>query len=177
MCVCRSNSEEITSVYPTNLYPVLFRNPKRDQQFSDKLKSAYELLLNGDIDGSDYNTIKSEYEHKIKVLEHNLSDINNQKTFVGIESIVGKVVCYFTQFTTNQQLIQKNRINWVDLPQKSIFEESQYRTAQVGNQVGKLILYYIWISKLQGKKKGQATVKRACPFWLLRLGSNQRPSD
>jgi site-specific DNA recombinase len=36
---------------------------------NSRIAKARELLLNGDIDGADYKTIKSENEYKINVLE------------------------------------------------------------------------------------------------------------
>jgi site-specific DNA recombinase len=45
---------------------------------NNKLTKARELLLNGDIDGVDYKTIKSENEHKINVLEAKLSEMGTE---------------------------------------------------------------------------------------------------
>jgi hypothetical protein len=59
-------------------------------------------------------------------------------------------------------------------PEKFTFENLQHRTAKINFL---LQLIYQINSMIRGKKDGLATVKRACPFWLLRLGSNQRPSD
>lgn len=47
---------------------------KEINNLNEKLSRARKLLLNGDIDGSDYKTIKSETEHKLEVLEVKLAD-------------------------------------------------------------------------------------------------------
>ena len=60
-------------------------------------------------------------------------------------------------------------------PEKFTFENLQHRTAKVGFLLQ--LIYQINSVLREKKKEGQATVKRACPFRLLRLGSNQRPSD
>ncbi len=47
---------------------------KEINNLNEKLSRARKLLLNGDIDGSDYKTIKSETEHKLEVLEVKLAE-------------------------------------------------------------------------------------------------------
>jgi hypothetical protein len=51
-------------------------------EYYSRTTKARELLLNGDIDGADYKTIKSENEYKVNVLEAKLSEAEaaNSKT-------------------------------------------------------------------------------------------------
>ncbi|BAU54087.1 hypothetical protein [Mucilaginibacter gotjawali] len=52
---------------------------KEINKLNEKLSRARELFLNGDIDASDYKTIKSENEHKLEVLEVKLAETINAK--------------------------------------------------------------------------------------------------
>lgn len=63
-----------------------------------RISKARELLLCGDIDGSDYKTIKSENEYKINVLEAKLADaatVNSKSE--NIEPVLRRAISKLTQ--------------------------------------------------------------------------------
>jgi hypothetical protein len=57
---------------------------------------------------------------------------------------------------------------------KITFEELEYRSYETNDLYS---LTYYTNNKLWVNKKGKRPFYRACPLWLLRLGSNQGPSD
>jgi len=135
-------------------------------------------LLNGDIDGSDYKTIKSETEHKLEVLEVKLADtIIAKKQKEDIVPIVVKAIEKLTRldaiYLESTTSVKRELIGSMH-PQIFTFEELQHRTAHIAELYS---FIYLINKKLRIKKEGQATVLRACPLWLPKLGSNQRPSD
>jgi site-specific DNA recombinase len=101
-CGCRYKAEEVNKVFDqvieeftiqeeyADLFTEVIRDTYKNQntttlvsrsellkeinELNNRTGKARELLLNGDIDGADYKTIKSENEYKINVLEAKLSE-------------------------------------------------------------------------------------------------------
>jgi hypothetical protein len=125
-CGCRYKAEEVNELFVSQLehytiepgYAELFtevisdtynnqfsgqRDNRSDllkeiNKLSDKLSRARELLLSGDIDGTDYRTIKKENETKIEILEARLAETMAIKTqFEDIKPLVTKAISRLTQ--------------------------------------------------------------------------------
>ena len=75
---------------------------KEINDLNSRIAKARELLLNGDIDGADYKTIKSENEYKINVLEAKLAEaaaVNSKAE--NIEPILRRAITKLTQLGHN----------------------------------------------------------------------------
>jgi site-specific DNA recombinase len=104
---------------------------------SNKLTKARELLLNGDIDGVDYKTIKSETEQKIAILEAKISDIKtNPISIQELEPIVDGAIGTLTKidviYWKSEPNIQRKIIGSI-YPEKFTFEGLKHRTATVSD--------------------------------------------
>ncbi|RWY57526.1 hypothetical protein [Mucilaginibacter gilvus] len=130
---------------------------KEINDLNSRIAKARELLLNGDIDGADYKTIKSENEYKINVLEAKLAEaaaVNSKAE--NIEPILRRAITKLTQLNTiysKSNTSAKRELIGSMYPQKFTFEELQHRTAL---QVNYSCIYLI-NRKIAGKKEGQAT--------------------
>lgn len=71
---------------------------KEINDLNSRISKARELLLNGDIDGADYKTIKSDNEYKINVLEAKLAEAaaTNSKA-ENIEPLLRRAIGKLTQ--------------------------------------------------------------------------------
>ncbi|WP_208394750.1 hypothetical protein [Mucilaginibacter gilvus] len=136
-----------------------------------RIAKARELLLNGDIDGVDYKTIKSENEYKINVLEAKLAEaaaVNSKAE--NIEPMLKKAITKLTQLdaihsksTTSEK---RKLIGWM-YPQKFTFEELQHRTAFTSELYSCI---YLINRKIVGKKEGQATDFSCLPILAAQTG-------
>jgi len=54
---------------------------KQLTEYSTKILRARELLLTGDIDGTDYKQIKQDCEHNISIIEAKLADAGKKKLY------------------------------------------------------------------------------------------------
>jgi site-specific DNA recombinase len=79
---------------------------KEIDELNARVRKARELLLSGDIDGSDFKIIKSETEAEIEKLEIKLSEaLLAKKSYINIEPIARTAV----------------DLNWFDVPRKVHF--------------------------------------------------------
>ncbi len=135
---------------------------KEINKLNEKLSKARELLLNGDIDGSDYKTIKSENEHKLDILEVKLAEtINAKKQKEDIVPIVVKAIERLTQLDTifsKSTTSVKREIVGSMYPQKFTFEELQHRTAFVSE----LYSFIYLINNELSDKKRRASDRFTC---------------
>jgi site-specific DNA recombinase len=154
-------TEVITNTYKnqnstqvTSRYDLL----KEINDLNSRVSKARELLINGDIDGADYKTVKTENEHKINILEARLSEaaaINTKAE--NIEPIIRKAITKLTQLNliySKSEVSEKRQLIGSMYPQKFTFEELQHRTAKTSE------LYtciYLINSQIERKKEGQAT--------------------
>ena len=145
---------------------------------NNRVRKARELLLAGDIDGGDFKIIKSESEKKIERFEAKLSEvIQNQNAFIDIEPLVSNAIDRLTKLDLiyyKSGNSEKRELIGSMYAEKFTFEDLQHRTAQT---IDLYSFIYLINSELVDKKEGQTTKICVCPVWLLRLGSNQRPSD
>jgi site-specific DNA recombinase len=71
---------------------------KEINELNIRISKAREFLLNGDIDGADYKTIKSENEYKINVLEAKLAEAAAANSRVtNIEPLLRKAISKLTK--------------------------------------------------------------------------------
>lgn len=135
---------------------------KEINNLNEKLSRARKLLLNGDIDGSDYKTIKSETEHKLEVLEVKLADtIIAKKQKEDIVPIVVKAIEKLTRLDimySESTTSQKRELVGSMYPQKFTFEELQHRTAHVA----KLYSFIYLINNELRSKKRRASDRFTC---------------
>ncbi len=76
--------EEVFKLVINEVYLAKTKNQKDEikniktelEQLNTRLSKARELLLSGDLDGTDYKEIKSEAERKIAYLEGKVLDLN-----------------------------------------------------------------------------------------------------
>lgn len=80
----RPGMEEVFKLVINEVYLAKTKNQKDEikniktelEQLNTRLSKARELLLSGDLDGTDYKEIKSEAERKIAYLEGKVLDLN-----------------------------------------------------------------------------------------------------
>jgi site-specific DNA recombinase len=76
----------------------------------------------GDIDGTDYKTIKTEAEKKISLSEANLSELPSKTMSVTeVEAILDKAIFTLTKLDViccKSDVKLRNRGNWFDVPRK-----------------------------------------------------------
>ena len=156
-----------------NISQVISRSEllKEINDLNGRIAKARELLLNGDIDGADYKTIKSENEYKINVLEAKLAEAatTNAKTR-DIEPMLRKAITKLTQLNTifsKSATSKKRELIGSMYPQKFTFEELQHRTAKTSD------LYtciYLINSEIKDKKNGQANDFSCLPILAPEAG-------
>jgi site-specific DNA recombinase len=127
---------------------------KEINDLNSRIAKARELLLNGDIDGADYKTIKSENEYKINVLEAKLAEavaVNSKAE--NIEPILRKAITKLTRLDTiysKSTTSEKRELIGSMYPQKFTFEELQHRTAFTSELYSCI---YLINSKIASKKR------------------------
>ncbi|MEJ7780846.1 MAG: recombinase family protein [Daejeonella sp.] len=121
---------------------------------NNRITQGRELLLSGDIDGTDYRTIKSEAENRIVILEAKLSDIPvNLMELSDVEGILDKAISKLTKLDViywESDISIQRRIIGSMFPEKFTFENLKDRTAKVGFLFQ---LIYQINSKLDCKKR------------------------
>lgn len=144
---------------------------KEINDLNSRISKARELLLNGDIDGADYKTIKSENEYKINVLEVKLAEAaaTNSKA-ENIEPLIRRAIGKLTQLDSiysKSTSSEKRELIGSMYPQKFTFEELQHRTALTGELYSCI---YLINSELDRKKDGQATDFSCLPILATEPG-------
>ncbi|MBC6112795.1 recombinase family protein [Pedobacter fastidiosus] len=133
-------------------------------ELNNRITTCRELLLAGDLESDDYKIIKTEAEKKIAVLEAKLSEIPiNLMELADVEMVLDKAIIKFTDIISiysNSGVYVQRRIIGSMFPEKFTFENLKHRTANLSFLFR---LIYQINSKLEGKKKGQATVKTCLP--------------
>jgi site-specific DNA recombinase len=144
---------------------------KEINELNSRIAKARELLLNGDIDGADYKTIKSENEYKINVLEAKLAEaaaVNSKAE--NIEPLLRRSIYKLTQLNliySKSTTSEKRELIGSMYPQKFTFEELQHRTALMSELYSCICLIN---SKIIGKKDGQATDFSCLPILAPEAG-------
>jgi len=138
---------------------------------NNRITKARELLLSGDIDGTDYKTIKTEAEKKIFLSEAKLSELPSKTiSITEVETVLDTAISKLTKLNViycKSDIKSKREIIGSMFPEKFTFEELQHRTAKVD------ILFqiiYLTNNKLEVKKEGQATVLPCLPIMAPSAG-------
>ena len=138
-----------------------------------KIKTARELLLKGDIDGTDYKTIKTESEVQITSLEVKLFETSTPQ--INIENKLKNAVNVLLNLDLlykNGNITLKREIIGSMFPEKLSFDGMQHRTTRI-NEIASITCL---ISKdLQSKKK--VDKRRKIVFTHLGGPSWARTSD
>ena len=118
---------------------------------NNKIRTARDLLLKGDIDGSDYKTIKTESEDQITILEAKLFEASTPQ--INIEHKLKNAVNVLLNLDLlykNGNMSLKREIIGSMFPEKLSFDGAQHRTTRV-NEIASTI--FLISSNLQDKKK------------------------
>jgi len=98
-------------------------------ELSNRITKARELLLNGDLDGSDYKTIKTESEHQIAILEAKLAEAPAMVVSLEeVERLLDKAITKLTQIDiicSNFNTYVQREIIGSMYPEKFTFENLQ----------------------------------------------------
>ncbi len=129
---------------------------KRISSESNRITKARELLLAGDIDGTDYKTIKTEAEGKIAVLEAKIEELSNTSymSIEAVETILDDAIINLTRLETifcTSGINKKRQILGSMYPEKFTFENLIGRTAKINETYVRI---YQINSELGGKKNG-----------------------
>ena len=125
-------------------------------ELNNRITKARELLLAGDIDGSDYKTIKTDCERQIIVLEAKIGSITDQKEDLG--PILDKAVDTLTKIDriyAEANTMKKRELVGSIFQEKLVFDGRNYRTAKLNEAVQ--LIYSLDVAFRQ-KKMGQAAI-------------------
>ncbi|MBE9665682.1 recombinase family protein [Mucilaginibacter boryungensis] len=131
-------------------------------ELGNRITKARELLLTGDLDGSDYKTIKTESEHRIAVLEAKLSEAPVVAVSPAeVERLLDKAIVKLTQidviYSNHDTYVQREVIGSM-YPEKFTFENLQHRTANVDF----LFQLIYQINSTLREKKRRASDRKTC---------------
>ncbi|HEY2580522.1 MAG TPA: recombinase family protein [Mucilaginibacter sp.] len=122
---------------------------------NNKITKARELLLNDDIDASDFRAVKAEAEREIAVLESKISELHvNKMSIAEVEKTLDSALIKLTALNTifcNSDHYAKRKLIGSIYPEKFTIEDLKVRTAKK-SEVFQFI--YLINSKLQVNKKG-----------------------
>ncbi|MCQ6956984.1 recombinase family protein [Mucilaginibacter aquariorum] len=104
--------------------------------YQDKIARARDLLLAGDLDGTDYKKIKSDSERQITILEGKLVDSSAKKA--GIVPLIDKALNNLSKLAQIYQSAgseAKRHIVSSMFPQKLTFDGEQHRTLVINEAI------------------------------------------
>jgi site-specific DNA recombinase len=105
-------------------------------ELNNRITKARELLLSGDIEATDFRTVKTDCEKQITVLEAKLAAITDQKE--DIAPILDKAVNTLARIDSIYEAagtVKKRQIAGSIFPEKLIFDGENYRTAKLNEAV------------------------------------------
>jgi site-specific DNA recombinase len=114
----------------------------------------------GDIDGSEYKSIKQEYEDKIAALEGKLSGLKNETP--DLSQIIPKAISNLENLHLKYQegdILTKREIISSMYPENLVFDGEKYRTIRLNSVIG---LLYSFKADF-GQKKARKSVKNDTP--------------
>jgi site-specific DNA recombinase len=140
----RPGMEEVFKLVINEVYLAKTKNQKDEikniktelEQLNTRLSKARELLLSGDLDGTDYKEIKSEVERKIAYLEDNVLDLNCATTSITV--LLDKALNGLTRLDKlYEEADTKRKREIIDsmYPEKLIFDGMSYRTSRLNEAV------------------------------------------
>ena len=142
------------------------------EEANKRLSKARDLLLAGDIEASDYRTIKSESEEKIHRLEAELTASVTETT--DIEPLLNKAISNISQLDilyVNGSITQKRKIIGSMFPEKLTFDGFQHRTNRVNEAISVMCLID---KQLGSKKNGTSLTNSDLSQEVIRLGLEPR---
>ena len=145
---------------------------KQLTEYSTKIARARELVLLGDIDGTDYKEIKQDCERNISAIEAQLADAGKRSySEKQLGPIIDKAITTFTKLNViycKSSIEQKRKLIGSMFPEKFTFENLKHRTAKVSDTYE--CIYKI-IKKLDPNKKGQNPSEKTLPRqgWMMGL--------
>jgi site-specific DNA recombinase len=135
---------------------------------TSRLSRARDLLLNNDIEASDYRVIKTGCEKKMVALESKL--FNAKRTVVDINKLLERAVCALenlNELFVDGDLKRKRQIVGSIFPEKLIFDGINYRTGRLNEAVR---LIYSLDAGFSEKKNGQTGEKNGLSKRVIRIG-------
>jgi site-specific DNA recombinase len=179
----RPGMEDVFKLVINEVYLAKTRNQKEEiktikaelEQLNSRLSKARELLLSGDLDGSDYKQIKSEAERKIAYLEGKASDLS--KGCVSIEPLLDKALNSLTRLDklyTEADTKRKREIISSMYPEKLTFDGMCYRTSRLNEAVE---LIYKLGEDFSQNEKGQISKKTNLSSLVGLLGFEPRRTE
>lgn len=149
---------------------------KQLTEYSTKIARARELLLIGDIDGTDYKQIKQDCERNISAIEAQLADAKKKSyTQEQLAPIIDKAITTFTKLNViycKSRTEGKRKLIGSMFPEKFTFENLKHRTATVSDAYDYI---YKIINRLDPNKTGQNPSKKTLPRqgWITVQNSNR----
>lgn len=200
VCGVRFRAEEVNAAFldelmqfiPRNGYPELFvqtvtdsynnqtkglRDDRKEliteiNQQTKRMENARELMLNNDIDSSDFRLIKDQCNEKINRLEAQLNHLTAENAVIlDIKPIAQQAIEGLRQldkFYENAGLEGKRYLVGMLYPEKLTYSEGGCRTTKMNEAVE---LIYLKNKELQAKKKRQKVLKNSLPHngWNMGL--------
>ena len=137
---------------------------KQLTEINNRQSKARELILTGDIDGTDYKDIKADCERKIVAVEAELAELASKKYSKSqLKPIIDKAIttfCNLNVIYSKASNEEKRRLIGSIFPEKFTFENLKHRTAKVSDAFRCI---YLSNSVLINKKTGQKTSKNLLP--------------
>src|SRR5665647_604684 len=145
------------------------------EQLNSRLSKARELLLSGDLDGTDYKEIKAESEKKIAYLEGKALDLNRGTT--SIVPLLDKALNSLIRLDTlyaEADTKRKREIIGSLYPEKLTFDGMSYRTSRLNEAVE---LIYKLGDGFSENKKGQTSQKTDLSSLVVPRGFEPRQTE
>jgi site-specific DNA recombinase len=145
------------------------------QKANTELANARRLLLTGEIEPSEYKTIKAEYEKKIERLDCTLFELSKQSD--NIDDLLKRAVQSLSQMDKlyeNSNNEVKRQIIGSIFPEKMVFDGRSYRTTRI-NEVVRLI--WAMGAGFGENKNGKTDQKIDLSSLVTRPGFEPRHSD
>ena len=135
------------------------------KQAEEKLAKGRELLLAGEIDGSDYKSLKAEGQEKLRRLEAELADnMEQQKVRINIDKLLDsaiEVLAKLDHIYVNSDVEHKRKLVGSIFSEKLCFDGEQCRTAGTNEVISLIYLINNELCKTKnGKEKPENFLSR-----------------
>lgn len=145
------------------------------EKVNTELGNARKLLLNNEIEPSEYRLIKSDYEKKITSLESRLIELSKQTN--NIEPLLNKAIsmlsCLDTLYEIGDNKTKRDIIGSI-YPEKLVFDGFHYRTARLNEAVE---LIYSLDKGFSENKSGQTESNFDLSTLVTRPGFEPRQAE
>ena len=141
------------------------------KELNKKIDKARDLLLDDEIEASDFRKIKNDCAQKILVIESNLNELNTKnKEILNIRPIVERAIknlrC-LDLFYENSGVEGKRFLISTLFTEKLVYDGDRFRTTIV-NETAQHI--YLKNKELKAKKMGQKSSKKSLSHWGWLMG-------